>query len=172
SRTKTGVKEVFNFLAQHKDRMGLRAAYATSSERAFTNLILKRIFELSDLNSHMANPDRFFYVNAEGEYAGTCWAAGMKKKPAPDVYLETVRKLKIPPGQCLAFEDSKSGYEAAKSCGINVFVVPSPWSEEYFSQFPYGEASASVCKLNTLNDVIPILKALNVKLENLQSLAE
>ncbi len=43
-----------------------------------------------------------------------------KGKPAPDVYLETLKKLNLPPNVCLAFEDSVNGVKSATGAGITV----------------------------------------------------
>jgi beta-phosphoglucomutase-like phosphatase (HAD superfamily) len=47
-----------------------------------------------------------------------------KGKPAPDVYLETARRLGVPPGRCVAIEDSASGIRAAHSAGMRVIAYP------------------------------------------------
>jgi HAD superfamily hydrolase (TIGR01509 family) len=41
-----------------------------------------------------------------------------KPKPHPEIYLKAARKLGIPPEECLAFEDSFVGIEAAKRAGM------------------------------------------------------
>jgi len=45
-------------------------------------------------------------------------------KPAPDVYLEAVRRLGVPPGRCAAVEDSHAGIRSAKSAGMRVVAIP------------------------------------------------
>ncbi|MDO8614830.1 MAG: HAD family phosphatase [Dehalococcoidia bacterium] len=39
-------------------------------------------------------------------------------KPAPDLYLEAARRLGVPPGECLAVEDTGAGIAAAKAAGM------------------------------------------------------
>lgn len=39
-------------------------------------------------------------------------------KPAPDVYIETAKKLGISPKECIVVEDSKNGVIAAKAAGM------------------------------------------------------
>lgn len=39
-------------------------------------------------------------------------------KPAPDVYLEAARRLAVPPADCIVFEDTDEGLEAAHSAGM------------------------------------------------------
>lgn len=45
-------------------------------------------------------------------------------KPAPDVYLETARRLGLAPEACLVVEDSLNGVRAAKAAGMTVVLVP------------------------------------------------
>jgi len=45
------------------------------------------------------------------------------KKPAPDIYLETLRRLDCDAADCLALEDSPAGLTAAKRAGIPCVVT-------------------------------------------------
>jgi HAD superfamily hydrolase (TIGR01509 family) len=45
-------------------------------------------------------------------------------KPAPDVYLETARRLGVDPGECIVIEDSYNGVVAAQAAGMTVVLVP------------------------------------------------
>ena len=45
-------------------------------------------------------------------------------KPAPDVYLETARRLGVAPAQCAAVEDSSNGLRSAHAAGLRVVAVP------------------------------------------------
>jgi HAD superfamily hydrolase (TIGR01509 family) len=51
-----------------------------------------------------------------------------RNKPFPDVYLETARRLKIRPAQCLVIEDSGIGVDAAKAAGMKVIAVPNQFT--------------------------------------------
>jgi HAD superfamily hydrolase (TIGR01509 family) len=53
-------------------------------------------------------------------------------KPAPDVYLEAARRLKVPPSEAAAIEDSHNGILAAKAAGLRVLAIPN-------RRFPPGE---------------------------------
>ena len=46
-----------------------------------------------------------------------------KGKPDPEIFLMTAKKLGIPPEQCLAFEDTRSGIAAAQAAGMQVVGV-------------------------------------------------
>lgn len=47
----------------------------------------------------------------------------LRGKPAPDVYLEAIKELKLNAEDCLAFEDSPNGVLAAKLAGICVYGI-------------------------------------------------
>ncbi len=44
----------------------------------------------------------------------------IRLKPAPDIYLKAAEKLSLPPGQCIAIEDSPVGAESAHNAGMAV----------------------------------------------------
>lgn len=45
-------------------------------------------------------------------------------KPAPDVYLETARRLRVEPAECVAIEDSTNGIRSAHAAEMAVIAVP------------------------------------------------
>ena len=47
-------------------------------------------------------------------------------KPAPDVYLETARRLGAEPADSVAIEDSGNGLRSAHAAGMTVIAVPNP----------------------------------------------
>lgn len=47
-------------------------------------------------------------------------------KPAPDVYLECVRRLGVEPARAAAIEDSHNGILSARAAGLRVVAVPNP----------------------------------------------
>jgi beta-phosphoglucomutase-like phosphatase (HAD superfamily) len=53
-----------------------------------------------------------------------------RSKPFPDIYLLAAKKLGLEPEQCLAFEDTQYGLQAAKSAGVYCFAVPNEYSEK------------------------------------------
>ena len=72
-------------------------------------------------------------------------------KPAPDVYLETARRLGVAPDRCAAIEDSHSGIRSAKAAGMRVLAIPNP-------SFPPGEDALSLA-----DDVLGSLAELTVE---------
>ncbi|WP_018912640.1 HAD-IA family hydrolase [Thiomonas sp. FB-6] len=62
---------------------------------------------------------------AEGLFE--CIGAGdivPRKKPDPGIYLWVLEQLGLPPGACLAFEDSPAGLRAARAAGLRTVVTP------------------------------------------------
>jgi HAD superfamily hydrolase (TIGR01509 family) len=45
-------------------------------------------------------------------------------KPAPDVYLETARRLGVDPANCVAIEDSENGIRSARAARMRVIAIP------------------------------------------------
>ncbi len=83
-----------------------RLGVASSSNRELIELVL----EVAGLR------DLFGAVVASEEVA--------RGKPAPDVYLEAVRRLGSVPGRAAAVEDSAAGIRAAAAAGLRVVAVP------------------------------------------------
>jgi beta-phosphoglucomutase len=53
-----------------------------------------------------------------------------KGKPDPEIYLKTAKKLKVRPKECLVFEDSPVGVEAAKNAGMTVIGMLTKHTKE------------------------------------------
>ena len=46
-----------------------------------------------------------------------------KPKPAPDIYIEAIKRLNLSPAECLIVEDNPNGIKAARDSGANVLCV-------------------------------------------------
>ena len=46
-----------------------------------------------------------------------------KPKPAPDIYIEAIKRLNLTPAECLIVEDNPNGIKAARDSGANVLCV-------------------------------------------------
>lgn len=51
-----------------------------------------------------------------------------RAKPAPDVYLEAARRMRVKPERVIVFEDSNEGIEAAYRAGMKAFDIREVWS--------------------------------------------
>ncbi|HEY2905428.1 MAG TPA: HAD-IA family hydrolase [Vicinamibacterales bacterium] len=47
-----------------------------------------------------------------------------RRKPAPDVYIEAMRRLGADPARSIAIEDSAPGVESAKAAGLTTVAIP------------------------------------------------
>lgn len=56
-----------------------------------------------------------------------------KGKPDPEIYLKTASLLKVPPHNCLVFEDAVVGIKAAKAAGMKVIAVATTQTKEELS---------------------------------------
>jgi HAD superfamily hydrolase (TIGR01509 family) len=63
--------------------------------------------------------DKFDVLVCAGEYE--------RPKPAPDPFLLAARKLNVPPEQCLVFEDTDLGIDAATAAGMQSIRILQPW---------------------------------------------
>lgn len=52
-----------------------------------------------------------------------------RAKPAPDVYLEAARRMRVKPERVVVFEDSNEGLEAAYRAGMRAFDIREAWSK-------------------------------------------
>ena len=103
--------------------------------------------ELIDLVLELAGLARFFRVTVSSEEVP-------RGKPAPDVYLEAARALRVPPERCTAVEDSQNGIRAAKAAGMRVIAIPNP-------HFPPGQESLALADvtLGSLAELTPSVVA-------------
>lgn len=56
-----------------------------------------------------------------------------KGKPDPEIYLATAKKLHMNPADCIVFEDSLSGVQAALNAGMKVIAITTTHTKEELS---------------------------------------
>jgi len=100
--TKVGLLDLLSFLRKEQ----VPVAIATSSDRDYADLSL-RAAGLASMFEHIVTADQV----ARG-------------KPAPDIYLESARRLGVDPSRCIALEDSDAGVLAASAAGMTTVMVP------------------------------------------------
>ena len=55
-----------------------------------------------------------------------------KRKPDPEIYLQSCDMLGLPPASCVAFEDSTHGVESAHQAGMYVVAIPNSFTKEHY----------------------------------------
>ena len=97
----------------------VKMAVASSAPRSNIHFVLDRL----DINA-------FFDVLADASMVD-------QGKPHPDIYQKTARLLNIQPQNCLVFEDSHFGIEAALKAGMHVIALT--------TSHPYNELKDYAC---------------------------
>ena len=87
---------------------GMKVAVASSTSKATIKVILKKL-----------NLLKLFDVIISGEEV-------KNGKPAPDIFLETARRLKLPSESCIVIEDSANGMIAAKNAKMKCIGFSNP----------------------------------------------
>jgi HAD superfamily hydrolase (TIGR01509 family) len=98
-----GVLSWLNYFQDH----GRRQAVASSAPKLNVEAILSEL-----------RLESYFATVLSGEESPE-----LPSKPAPDIFLEAARRLKVPPAQCLVIEDSVVGVQAAKAASMACLAV-------------------------------------------------
>lgn len=101
-----GIRDLLKQLKANNYQIGL----ASSSPRAFIESVLAR-FQI----------DSYFQVVVSGEEV-------MYGKPAPDIYTEAAKQLRVHPESCTVLEDAMLGIRAGKSANMTVIAYKNPKS--------------------------------------------
>jgi HAD superfamily hydrolase (TIGR01509 family) len=97
---------VLSWLTYFQDH-GQRQAVASSAPKLNVEAILSEL-----------RLESYFAAVLSGEESPK-----LPSKPAPDIFLEAARRLKVPPAQCLVIEDSVVGVQAAKAASMACLAV-------------------------------------------------
>lgn len=128
---KPGLITLLDFLREQ----GYRYTIASSTQRPMIRMYLER-----------AELGHYFTEEIVGGDEIT------EGKPAPDIYLKAAAKLGVKPENCMVFEDSLAGIEAAWRAGMKPVMVP--------DKVPADAAAEArlYAKLQTLDEGIGLLK--------------
>ncbi len=74
-----------------------------------------------------------------------------RKKPDAEVYELALGRLGLTASQCLAFEDSAAGLQAARAAGLRVVITPSHYTRDH----DFAEADLIVPSVNELPERAP-----------------
>ena len=103
---------IFHILKFSKDK-GYNLAIATSTSR-------------DEAISRLKNLDILGYFDVI-----VCGDEVSNSKPFPDIYIKTLKKLKVNPDEVIVFEDSKNGILSAKRAGIRrIFGILHEWNDK------------------------------------------
>lgn len=105
---KTGALEFLKLLKEKGKKLGI----ATSNSTQLTEVCLNSL-----------NISSLFDVVITGSDIKT-------GKPAPDIYLENAKRLKVLPERCLVFEDIPVGIMAGKNAGMKTCAVADEYSRD------------------------------------------
>lgn len=118
---------------------GLRLAIASTSH-------LDNVFHLLNSTSGI-NGKAMFDVIAAGDIV-------KNKKPAPDIYLHVLSEMKLSSEECLVFEDSDNGWQAARKAGLPAIITPT----EFTKNDNFSGASIIVDTLGDKEHPLSIIK--------------
>ena len=128
----------FLVLLAHVREKGYRLGIASSTSRPRMMRTLRNGL-MAHLNGPETLEDIFGAIFSGSDVTHT--------KPAPDIYLLTAQRLRVPPARCLALEDSATGIRAARAAGMFAIAVPHVFTE-------HQDHSPAHIRVSSLADVI------------------
>ncbi len=94
---------------------GYRLAVCSNSIRRTVEMMMEKAELISYLELIMSNEDV------------------TKAKPDPEIYVKTMKKMKINPTECLILEDNQNGLRAAEASGGNIMRVENVYDVNYMN---------------------------------------
>ncbi len=131
--------------ARYRERLplipGAREAVERLAARWPLGLASSSNRPMIDLALELGGLAPLFAVTVSSEEVG-------RGKPAPDVYLEAVRRLGVEPARAAAVEDSANGIRSAHAAGLRVVAIPN-------AHFPPDDESLALADvvLDSLTDL-------------------
>ena len=122
-------------MAERLKKDGKRLVLATNTDRDITLEVIKRL-----------KIENYFEFVISGEEVAL-------RKPNPAIYIEAIKRLKLPKERILVFEDSQAGALAAELADLNKIVVLPP----DLSPSMYGSKTRNfIDDFNDINDYIDV----------------
>ena len=94
----------------------IRLAIATTTSKVNVSALLRQAIGL--------NWSDYFLVIEDASTAP-------KKKPHPQAYIQTLARLNLPAGACIAIEDSANGLKAALAAGLATVITINSFTEQH-----------------------------------------
>ena len=95
---------------------GIGLAIATTTSKVNVSALLRKAIGL--------NWSDYFLVIEDASTAP-------KKKPHPQAYIQTLARLDLPAGVCIAIEDSSNGLKAALAAGLATVITVNSFTEQH-----------------------------------------
>jgi HAD superfamily hydrolase (TIGR01509 family) len=127
---------VLELMAAAMENNTFRVGIATSGTR---------VKSLATLQSAKIPYEKMVYVNG---------SEVKNKKPDPELFLTAVKRLGIPAAQCVVFEDSPSGVQAAKTAGCKCIAITNTTPAEQLQQADMIVNSLTEISLETIIKLI------------------
>jgi HAD superfamily hydrolase (TIGR01509 family) len=105
-----GVPEVLEHIEEQHGRIPFAVVSGSTRESVIASLTVLKLL------------DRFETLVCAGDYKNS--------KPDPEGFLLAAANLKVAPRDCLVFEDTEMGIQAAKSAGMGSVRIPPPWERK------------------------------------------
>jgi HAD superfamily hydrolase (TIGR01509 family) len=142
----SGGKPTVKILAMLRDEHGLKVSDLAKAAERKEEYFLAMLSEVKPIEPVLAVVRRWYGIKPLAVASGgfrrqielTLDALGIRRlfkavvcvedyargKPCPDPFLEAARRLEVPPAECVVFEDSPLGIQAAGAAGMQSVFVP------------------------------------------------
>ncbi|MBN1157730.1 HAD family phosphatase [Candidatus Woesearchaeota archaeon] len=124
-----GLKKLLTRLYEEKNAGRIKLGMASHSRKEYVEFVIEKLGFKDYFDTIVVRKD----VNED--------------KPAPDIYLETARKLKVTPEKCVVLEDSETGVKAGHEAGMKIIAVPN----KYTKQDNFSEANLRIDSLKEID---------------------
>jgi beta-phosphoglucomutase len=125
-------------IVYHGKEKGLLFGLCTTSTRNHVNIVF-------DILQKNRNENVSEWLDAL-----VCGDEVQHRKPHPEPYITTAKKLNVPPTECIAIEDTMTGIEAAKEAGCFAIALQQPYNQHH-------DFSRADMLVDNLDHVIEIL---------------